>query len=193
MNTTRAASRSAVLTLVVMYIGFAVSSLTAAEPKEAVLIDFATVKRDPDGKVFRVYEYAYGDWDKHIVDLRGRGTLIQAATGKGGFGENKTMVQFGKHPTVDLHFVIGNANQAQTVNFSLEDKDGTEQTWIISLVGKPRGQPLRQLLDLGKADGEIKPGKTPGMNLKKMATWQVRGDYSDAKVELLLVKLTAQK
>src|SRR5687767_6024186 len=119
MKISRSAFRGAVLTLVMIHVVTAASSLIAAEPKETVLIDFTSVKRDPDGKVFRVYEYAYGDWEKHIVDLRGRGTLIKAGTGKGGFGENKTMVQFGKHSSVDLQFVIGNANQAQTVNLSL--------------------------------------------------------------------------
>src|SRR5688500_10104584 len=78
MKISRSAFRGAVLTLVMINVVTAASPLVAAEPKETVLIDFTSVKRDPDGKVFRVYEYAYGDWDKHIVDLRGRGTLIQA-------------------------------------------------------------------------------------------------------------------
>ncbi len=167
--------------------------LFAAQPREEVMIDFTTVSRDPNGTVNRSYEYAFGDWGKHIVDLQGRGTLIKAPTGKGGMGENKTMVEFGKFPVVDLQFVIGNANKAQALSFSLEDRDGTEQTWAISIAGKPRGQLLRQRFDLRTPDHEQKPGKTPGMNLKKVLTWQVRGDWTDPNVEVLLVKLTAEK
>jgi len=193
MKLPRSASSCVVLTLVILLGAWPASLLAAAQPKEKVLIDFTSVKRDPDGKIFRVYEYAHGDWDKHIVDLAGRGTLIKAATGKGGLGEDKTMVQFGKASVVDLQFVIGNANQTEALSFSLEDKDGSEQTWTIPLAGKPQGQLLKQRLDLGKSDNEQKAGTTPGMNLKKIGTWQVKGNWSDAKVEVLLVKLTAEQ
>ena len=193
MKPPRSVFQCAVLTLAILNGAWPAASLAAVQPKEKVLIDFTSVKRDPDGKVFRVYEYAFGDWDKHIVDLAGRGTLIKAPTGKGGLGENKTMVQFGKASVVDLQFVIGNANQTEALSFSLEDKDGSEWTWTIPLAGKPHGQLLGQRLDLGKSESEQKAGTTPGMNLKKIGTWQVRGNYSDAKVEVLLVKLTAEQ
>ena len=192
MKTPRSVFACAALALVVIT-AVSPARLLAAKPQEKLLIDFADYHRDPNGTVFRAYEYAFGDWNKHIVDLRGRGTLIKAPTGKGGLGENKTMVEFGKFPVVDLQFLIGNANQAQALSFSLEDKDGSEQTWTISLAGKPRGQLLQHRLDLGRPESEPKPGTTPGMNLKKIAAWQVKGNWTDSNVEVLLVKLTAQK
>ena len=171
----------------------ALPRLRAASPRESVLIDFTSFHRDPDGTISRPYEYAYGDWEKHVVDLAGRGTLVQAPSGKGGLGENKTALSVGKTTVVELEFVIGNANQSAAINFSLEDRDGTEQSWTIPLSGKPSGQVLRQKFDLGKSDAEPKPGKTSGMNLKKITTWQVRGNWTDSKVEVLLVKLTQEK
>lgn len=185
--------RCAVFATLVLSPALPCYSAAAGKPKEETLIDFTEVTKDPDGKVSRSFEYAYGDWEKHIIDLRGRGTLIQAGSGKGGLGENKTLVPFAKFPVVDLQFVIGNANRTGAMVFSVEDNDGTQQAWTIPLAGKPSGQPLRHRLDLTKSDREDQAGKTPGMNFKKIRTWQVKGDWSDSKVEVLLIKLTAEK
>jgi len=162
--------------------------------KAEVLIDFKQISRDPDGTVFKCYQYTFGDWGSgKVIDLRGKGALVQAPSGKGGLGENKTLVKFDKTPLVDLHFIIGNANQAKAISFSLTDKDGTEQSWEIPIGELPRGTDQRVRLDLTKSSSEQKPGKTPGMDLKKILTWQVRGDYADPKVEVLLIELIGQK
>ncbi|HEY8995513.1 MAG TPA: hypothetical protein VIM71_12665 [Lacunisphaera sp.] len=166
----------------------------ALAAKEEVLLDFKHVTRDPDGTTFKCYEYTFGDWDNgKVIGLPGKGALVQASSGKGGLGENKTMVRFDKTPLVDLLFIIGNANQAKAISFGLTDKDGTEQTWQIPIAGLPPGMDQRVRLDLNKCSSEQKPGKTPGMDLKKILTWQVRGDYTDPKVEVLLVQLVGQK
>jgi len=162
--------------------------------KEVDLLDFRNVRRDPDGTTFKCYEYTFGDWGGgKVINLRDRGALVQASSGKGGLGENKTLVRFDQTPLVDLYFVIGNANLAKVINFSLTDKDGTEQTWQIPIDGLPKGANQQVRLDLTKSSSEQKPGKTPGMDLKKVVTWQIRGDYSDLKVEVLLVRLAGQK
>ena len=161
----------------------------AAQKKDNVLINFADSRKDPDGTVFRPYEYVFGDWSNHVNDLRGRGTLVKAPTGKGGLGENKTLVDFSKETSVELHFIIGNANHAANLTFSLEDKDETEQAWTIRLTDFPVGRPVQIILDLGKPTSEPKPGKTAGLNLKKINTWQVKGDFTSPNLEILLVKL----
>lgn len=162
--------------------------------KEEVLIDFADVRKDPDGTVLKHYEYTYQDWGSgHVVDLAGRGALVKAASGRGGLGENKTMVKFDKTPEVELVFTLGTANQANGLSLSLTDKDGTEHQWQIPFSGKAPGQTYRHKLDLTKRDQELKPGKTPGLDLKKISAWQIRGDSKPPKVEVLLVKLVGQK
>ena len=162
--------------------------------KEVELIDFRKIVRDPDGTTFKCYEYTFGDWDGgKVMNLQGRGVLVQAPSGKGGLGENKTGVRFDQTPLLDLYIVIGNANPAKAINFDLTDKDGTEQTWQIPLEGLPKGTDQHIRLDLTKPSSEQKPGKTPGMDLKKVMKWQIRGDYSDLKVEVLLVRLAGQK
>lgn len=173
--------------------GFGASRAQAAEPKEEVLINFADSRRDPDGKVFHAYQYAFGDWNKHLVDLPRRGILVKAPTGKGGMGENDTLAEFNGFAAVGFHFLIGNANQAQALSFSLEDSDGTAQTWKISLAGRAPGRTFHDRLDLAKPDSQENPGKKPGLNLKKISTWQVKGDFTDPNVEVLLVKITGEK
>lgn len=162
----------------------------AAQSKEVILIDFADTRKDPDGTSFRPYEYVFGEWTNRVSDLRGRGVLVKAPNGKGGLGENKTMVDFSKKTTVELYFVIGNANHAANLSFSLEDKDGTEQTWTLPLAEFPAGRLGHATLDLNKCSSEQKPGKTPGMNFKKINTWQVKGDFTEPNIEILLIKLS---
>jgi len=171
----------------------------ALSAKEEVLLDFTHITRDPDGTQYKCYQYTFGDWSNvsgapaRIVDLKGKGALVQAPSGKGGLGENRTLLRLDKTPQVDLYFVIGNANKATALSFGLTDKDGTEQTWQIPIGGLPKGTDQHVRLDLTKASSEQTPGKTPGMDLKKLVTWQVRGDFTDPKVEVLLVQLVGQK
>jgi hypothetical protein len=169
--------------------------LAPLSAKEEVHLDFKEIKRDsPTSPLIKCYQYSFGDWgDGKVIDLKGRGALVQAPTGKGGLGENSTMLRLDKTPQVDLEVIIGNANQATAISFGLTDKDGTEQTWQVPIEGRPRGTPQRIRLDLTKPSSEQKPGKTPGMDLKKLSVWQVRGDYSDRKVEVLLVRLIGQR
>lgn len=170
--------------------------LAAAQAKEEVLVDFTDVQKERDGTNFKIvknYEYTWGAWDKHTTDISGRGALIQAPINDGQLGEDGTMVKFDGVPLVELDFVVGNANKAAAINFFLADKDGTEQQWRIPLEGIVPGRECRYKLDLGKCTSEQKPGKVPGLNLKKIYTWRIQGDWSKSNLELLLVKLVAPK
>jgi hypothetical protein len=181
------------LRLVAACAALLVSPLTLSA-KDEVLLDFTHVNRDPDGTIFKCYQYTFGEWGGgKVIDLRGRGALIQAPGGKGGLGENKTMLKLKKNPVVHLHFVIGNANQANAINFSLTDKDGTEHNWPVSLAGLPKGTEQRLRLDLAAAGSEQKPGKTSGLDLGRLESWQIRGDWGSSPVEVLVMKLVAEK
>ena len=169
-------------------------SLRAAPAAENVLIDFTDVRVDHiSGETTKSYEFAWDDWGKHITDLPGKGCLIQSPTNKGTLGENRPSLPFDKTPIVGLDFVVGNANHAKLINFILEDSDGTEQGWTISFENMSKGQLHRVPLDLTKCTYENKPGKKPGLNFKKLASWKISGDWSDPNLEVLLVKLVAPK
>ena len=165
--------------------------LGAASTKEMALIDFTDVLRERDGSVLKNYEYDFGDWSKHLTDLPRRGCLVQSPTGKGGLGENNTTVKFDKSTWLLLVFVVGNNNQAKSLNFHLEDSDGTEQVWNLSFAGLAKGVEQHFPIDLTKPTNEAKPGKKPGLDLKKIASWQITGDWSDPSTEVLLIKLVA--
>ena len=166
------------------------ASSAQAAPKPKVLIDFTDSHRETGGAVFHAYEYTYTDWgDRHVIDLPGKGTLVQAPSGKGGLGENKTLVKFDHATGLDFIYLIGNANQAASIGFAITDDDGTEYQWTIPLAGKPTGRPLVQHFDLAKPDSQPNAGKISGMNFKRVTSWQVRGDFQAPKVEVLLIKL----
>lgn len=165
----------------------------SAKEKPEVLLDFTQVSRDPDGKVYRCFEYAWGTWNKKIIDLPGKGTLIQAPNGKGQLGENKTMLKLHKTPTIEINYLIGNANKAGSFNFKLIDKDGTEWTWPVPVNGLAQGVDQRLRLDLTKPGNEAKPGKTAGMDLAHLANWEFIGDYGGAPIEVLLIRVVGLK
>ncbi|HVT73476.1 MAG TPA: hypothetical protein VHD61_10085 [Lacunisphaera sp.] len=160
---------------------------------DRLLVDFADYHQERDGPPSRPYEYAYQDWERAVHPLPGKGTLVQAPSGKGGLGENKPAADFGGLRAVEIFLVIGGANQARQLGFGLVDKDGTDWGWNLSLEGKPRGAVLAFRLDLAKPDYENQPGKTKGINLDKLASWQVRGDFSAPAVEVLLLRMSGLK
>lgn len=168
----------------------------AAEAKEEVLIDFTDSHRDPEsagGAVFHAYQYAFETWNRHVIDLPRRGVLVKAPSGKGGLGENNTSADFRGMKLLNFYFVIGNANKAQKFSFTLEDDDGTVVAWTANLAGQPPGRIIRLRMDPAKPDNTEKPGRKPGLDLKKVANWQVRGDWAEANVEVLLIKVTGEK
>jgi len=166
----------------------------ALAAKEEVLLDFKHFTHDPDGTEFKCYQYAYNEWGNgKVIDLKGKGALVKAPSGKGQLGEDSTSLRLDKTPQVDLCFVIGNGNQARAINFILIDKDGTDQAWQIPLGELPKGTDQKVRLDLTKAVDVRQPGKKPGLDLKHLETWQISGDYTDAKVEVLLIQLVGQK
>lgn len=168
------------------------SAALAASAKETVLINFADSRKDPDGTVFRVYEYTFQAWgDGRVQDIRGGGALVRAPSGLGGLGENRTGVRFDRTPAVELVYIIGTGNRANSITFALTDRDGTEHQWSVPLAGKPPGVEHRQRIELARRDSEQKPGRTPGLDLKKIASWQVRGDYQPAPVEVMLLRVVA--
>ena len=160
--------------------------------KDIVVVDFALMPRNPDGSRQRAYEYGYGDWGdagRKVIQIMDKGLLVNNAGSKGGVGANSDP-GFGANTRARIDFIIGNQNQADSYSFSLEDRDGTDHSWSIPLKGQPAGQPIGVLLDLTKGK-EDKPGKKPGLDLKKVRTWQIKGNFQDKPVEMLVLKVTA--
>jgi hypothetical protein len=173
--------------LILLVISTALSPATRASQK--VLIDFSHIERDPDETETRPFTNVWGDWDRHANIIEGRGTYIKAATGKGGLGEDNPSADFEKCTAIEIVFVIGTSNKAAGLSFYLEDKDGTKMTWNISFADMPSNREIRHRMDLSKPDYVESPGKTPGLNVNKIAVWQLRGDNNNPPVEVLVLKL----
>jgi hypothetical protein len=176
--------------LTVAAVAFANFALPSLRASGETLIDFTYFPREPSGREVRPFEYAWGDWNNHVNNLRGKGTVIKSASGNGGIGENNPGADFEDAKVLELHFVIGSGNQARLLSFYLEDKDGTQVAWNIPLTDKPAGREIRQTFDLERPDYTQNAGAKPGLNLKKIKVWQIRGDNSPPGVEILLIKLS---
>jgi hypothetical protein len=167
-------------------------TLAFAADSDAEVINFVRMGHNPDGTFERSYQYSFGDWQKakSIVQVQGQGLIINLAGSKGGVGENRGL-DFGKFTHARITFVIGNRNKAEAFGFTLVDRDGTDEYWEIPIKGMSKGADLSQLIDLTKPTRVDKPGKKPGLDFKKLETWQFKGNYQDAPVELLLMKVMA--
>jgi hypothetical protein len=175
--------------LLVLLLG---SPVAFAAVKDMVVLDLFHMTRNTDGSHERGYEYSFGDWEggKKVAQVPEKGLIVNLAGSKGGVGENRGL-DFRKHSLARLTFIIGNRNQAESFGFSLVDKDGTDHSWDVSLKDRPKGAMLNPLIDLTKPSREEKPGKTPGLDLKKLKSWQIKGNYQDAPIEILIIKVTA--
>lgn len=165
-----------------------------AAVKDVVVIDFTQMPRNTDGSRQRGYEYSFGDWSddtgRKVGQILDKGLLVNLAGSKGGVGENRDL-DFRKHSRARIDFIIGNRNRAEAFSFTLVDKDGTDQSWEVSLKDRTKGLPTHGVVDLATPGREDKPGKKPGLDLKKLRTWQIKGNYGDEPIEILIVKVTA--
>ncbi|MBK8478674.1 MAG: hypothetical protein IPL39_21045 [Opitutaceae bacterium] len=178
---------------------FALAALVAAplqaesEPKSKTLIDFSVQEIERNGadlKPLKKYGYAYEGWKDKIAYIEGKGLLVPYLPGTGGMGGDKSM-NFADYGFAVLAVVIGKRNEAESFALTLIDADGTEATWYLPLGGRPLGAGIGYRLDLAQPDKEEKPGKTPGLNKAKVKKWQIKGNWQESKVEILLVKLAA--
>lgn len=170
------------------------SAVAETKPKAKELFDFTTQSVERDGvetvRVIKKYGYSFGDWQDKIVFVEKRGLLVPYLKSKGGFGGDKQL-KLGEFNAIEVLALIGNRNEAAAFGVTLIDADGTEATWNLALAGKPRGADLVYRLELAKCDKEDKPGKAPGLDKTKIKKWQIKGNWQDAKTEVLVAKLTA--
>jgi hypothetical protein len=169
-----------------------VSTAASAATKNIKVIDFIDMPRNQDGSRERAYEYAFGDWEggKKVMQIPGKGLLANLVGSKGGVGENRGL-DFRKHTLARIDLIIGNRNQAEAFGLTLVDKDGTDYSWDVTLKGQAVGVPLGLIVDLSKPSRVDKPGTTPGLDLKKLKTWQIKGNYQAASIEVMFVRVTA--
>ena len=168
--------------------------LAALRAADDVVIDFTYMDRNTEGIYTKSYEGAWGDWGdkRHVSQVIGKGLLINHAGSKGGINENRD-IGVGKNKSIRVTYIVGNGNQATSFTFTLIDRDGTECSWDVPLQGQPKGSIVNCALDLTNPDRTTKPGKTPGLNLQKLSTWQITGNYQEAPIEVMIQKVWAIK
>jgi hypothetical protein len=170
------------------------SATEGLSQKATPLVDFTVIPRDSRGKNDRTrwpFEYAYGDWGRDKARLvEGKGLLINHLGSRGGVGANRPLPLKGADKAV-MVFIIGNTNEADAFSLALVDSDGSEHSFRIPLAGMQTGQVLTAVLQLTKSKQVDKPGAQPGLDLKKLKSWQVKGDFGDKPVEVMVQRILA--
>ena len=165
-------------------------SLPAAGGKDVEVLDFLRMNRNSDGTYEKGYDYAYQDWETKAVQIPQKGLLVNLTGSKGGLGADSGP-DFGKHTKARISFVLSSRSRAKSFSFTLVDRDGTDQSFYVPLENLARGVELAVIVDLTKPSKENNPGRTPGLNLKKLKTWQLGGDYQEEPIEILFLRVMA--
>jgi len=164
--------------------------LPTAAGKEEEVLNFIDMHRNSDGTYEKGYEYSFGDWEKKAVQVPAKGLVVNLTGSKGGVGDNGG-IDIGKFTRLRFSFVLSNRNRAKSFVFSLTDKDGTDQSFEVSLEGVPRGVEQKFTVDLTKPTRVDAPGSVPGLNLAKLKVWQLKGNYQDEPIEILFLRIAA--
>ncbi|MBE2214481.1 MAG: hypothetical protein IAE82_11470 [Opitutaceae bacterium] len=164
------------------------------KPKPKVLVDFTRQDAEIEAgvpKPIKKYDYSFEAWNNKLVFLDGKGILIPALPGRGGMGTDNRLSIGATNTHCLIEFIIGNRNESESFTLSMVDADGTDVSWYINLKDKPRGVAITMPLDLAKPDMEDKPGKKPGFDKTKTKSWQIKGNWQEPKLEVLLVRISA--
>jgi len=154
---------------------------------------------EEDGVVFdfrRPFEFTYLDWKDQTTATDG-GVRIQAPKNAGGAGINikRDLAVFaGRSPRLQLR--INEGNQAEGINLSFSDADGTGHQFLYNLRGKPVGEPVELVPEEGAGLGspnEIKDeGTVAGLALSQIRQFQLQGQWGrgqDKAIDITVVKL----
>ncbi len=164
--------------------------LTAVGAKEEEVINFLDMPRNSDGTYEKGYEYIFGDWEKKAVQIPFKGFLVNLTGSQGGVGDGHGL-DFGKRTKARIVFILSGRSLARSFSLNLVDRDGTEQSFDVSLENLPRGVEQSVIVDLTKPSRETKPGSTPGLNLKKLMSWQLTGNFQSEPIEILFLRVAA--
>jgi len=179
----------------ILAVSCAVAFAADPKPKARVLVDFTRQAVDMDGgqpKPIKSYDYSFEAWNDKLVFIDGKGVLIPALPGRGGMGQDNRLPIRADATSCVIEYAVGARNESESFTVSMVDSDGTEVSWFIGLKDKPRGVPVASTLDLATPDKEDKPGKKPGFDKTKTKTWQIKGNWQEPKLELVLIKLSAR-
>lgn len=165
-----------------------------SKPKTKVLIDFTKEEVEVENgipKPMHKYDYSFETWSGKLVFLQDKGVLVPGLPGRGGMGKDDHLAINAAATSCLMEYAIGVRNESESFTITMVDSDGTDVSWFVSLKDKPRGVPLSVTLDLAKPDKEDKPGKKPGFDKTKTKTWQIKGNWQEPKIELVLIRLSA--
>ena len=178
--------------------GLLLAALISAQSAQAdaKLVDFTFIARDTttgEDSTERAFDYSFGDWgDGKVIQVRNKGLLINHLGSSGGVGANKRLNLRGSSK-IQIDFIIGNRNAATSFSFSLSDNDGTDVLFSIPLEGKPVGKPVSHTFEVSSPTNTEKPGSTPGLDVKKLKVWQLKGNFQSQPLEVLVSKVTGVK
>lgn len=136
------------------------------------------------------FEFSTDAWKEKIVFVDGRGLLVPARPGNGGFGADYR-IDFGASTVAEIDVVIGSRNESESFVLALGDSDGTRVSWTLPLGGKSIGQKISYRLSLQNPDSVDAAGKKPGFEHTKIRHWEFRGNGQPDKIDITFVRIAA--
>lgn len=154
---------------------------TQEGPKPKIMLDFRKVAQ----------EYAYDQWDKKVNAVQA-GLLVDAPSGKGGFGANNLTLDIDGSRFVEIALYTLDGNEMKAVSVNLVDLFGSEVTWEIRI---DQITPLTAVwFRLKLADGTLNlKGKRHTFDYTDIKGYQIKGDWGDKPAQFAIVGVRARK
>lgn len=158
-----------------------------AQAEEVLLSDFTAVP-----------PAVYGTWlDAETGETRLRiGTsggleVFTPSTGKGGACEKDLKLSFAAGAVLKLTAVVQPDNRANKINILLEDSDGVQAGWSLSLSDlQPGEKGVLVSAPLGSPNFVTAKGSDSEVDLTRIVSWHVQGDFSsDDPIHLVFERL----
>jgi len=162
----------------------ATASLSAAEPAAQIKPLISTCDQP--------FLFGFGSWEKAKTAfvVKPDGIHISAQDGQGGAGvAGLSMKLSGVNDwTPALTLTVGERNKAATLNFHLNDADGTSHAYKFDLRSLKPGLPQQVTAEYGASllepQNVEKPGEKPGVD--GVSAYLIIGDWSAEAVEVVL-------
>lgn len=135
-------------------------------------------------------EYGFDTWDKKVTPVKG-GLLLDAPSGKGGFGGNNLKVDVDGVKEIEVVIYTGRENAMQTLNISLTDLFGSEIGWSVRIDQIAPVQGVIFRLKLSEAKLTLK-GKRTSFDFTDIKGYQIKGDWNELPAQFTVVGIRAK-
>jgi hypothetical protein len=135
-------------------------------------------------------EYSYEQWDKKVTPVKA-GLMVEAPSGKGGFGANNLKVDIDGNQYLEIAIMTWPQNAMRSMTINLVDLYGSEVSWSVTIDQIAPGKLVWFRFKLAAANLTLK-GKRKDFDYTDIKGYQIKGDWSEQPAHFTVIGLQAK-